>query len=65
MKMNSVKEDILQVRQDFASDVDSLRLSLEKKADWESLRKGFNFFEDKLKEVAVIINSPSFKIEDK
>lgn len=52
--MQGLKEDILNYREDLMREMEALKASLEKKADWESLKKGLNFFEDKLKETRAI-----------
>ena len=31
-------------------------MSVEKKCDWESLRKGLGFFEDKMREFSSVVN---------
>jgi len=49
LKLQSLKEDLLTVRQDFARDNDGVKSLLEKKCDWESLKKGMNYFDEKVK----------------
>ena len=57
LKQQSLKEDLLTVRQDFARDVDGLKSLLEKKCDWESLKKGMNYFDEKVKEIISYIDT--------
>lgn len=57
LKQQSLKEDLLTVRQDFARDVDGLKSLLEKKCDWESLKKGMNYFDEKVKEIIAYIDT--------
>lgn len=49
LKLQSFKEDILTVRQDFARECDGIKSMLEKKCDWESLKKGMHYFEERVK----------------
>ena len=32
-------------------------MSLEKKADWDSLKKGLNYFDEKIKEFKILLQS--------
>jgi hypothetical protein len=49
LKVQSLKEDILIMREDFAREIENSKMWIEKKCDWESFRKGINYFEDKIK----------------
>lgn len=45
LKIQGVKEDLLGVRKDFSQEVEGVRMYLEKKADWESLKKALSYFD--------------------
>lgn len=53
-KVQGLKEDILAFREDLIRELDGVKAGLEKKADWESLKKGLNYFEEKLKETKAV-----------
>jgi len=55
LKHQSLKEDIESMRQDIIREIDGLKMNTDKKADWDSLKKSLSYFEEKLKEVKVII----------
>lgn len=44
-KIQGVKEDLLAVRNDFTREIDGLKMNLEKKADWDSLKKALSYFD--------------------
>jgi hypothetical protein len=44
LKMQTYKEEIMAIKEDFSRDFDSIKNSIEKKADWESLKKGIGYF---------------------
>jgi len=37
------------MREDFTREIDGLKMGLEKKADWDSLKKGLNYFDEKIR----------------
>lgn len=41
-------------REDLMREIDGLKAGIEKKADWESLKKGLNYFDEKLKETKAV-----------
>ena len=55
LKVQSVKEELLTTREDFAREQDGVKMSIEKKCDWESLRKGLGYFEEKMRELSSVV----------
>lgn len=45
LKQQSLKEDLASIRQEILRDIDGLKMNNEKKADWDSLKKGLTYFE--------------------
>lgn len=56
-KLQSLKEDILALRQDLMREVDLVKAGLEKKADWDSLKKALSYFDDKMKDTKNVIQA--------
>ena len=53
--MQSHKEDLLTIRQDFVKQLDTVKVGLEKKCDWESLKKGMHYFEERVKDISIYV----------
>ena len=44
LKMQTVKEDFLTMRQEITREIDNLKMGMERKADWDGLKKGLDYF---------------------
>lgn len=51
IKIQTLKDEMTSFKEEISRDIDGLKMQMEKKSDLESLKKGFTYFEDRIKEL--------------